>query len=192
MNVLRAPFLFLLIRFRGKWIYTAVLPALSAALVTLLVTMFAGSVRVLGGAGLFSKLLAVMPIAGGFFVAALTVILSQSNSVLQAGFTGTEKPNLASDGEPMSRQRFLALLFGYLSFGSFTISALVAGIDLIAPALVSMIRLDYWHIIKTITTFLVMFWSFQMFFCSLIGLFYLTDRLYRSSGVASFKRELPK
>lgn len=192
MNVLRAPFLFLFIRFRGKWIYTFVLPVIGGAVITLLVTLLSGSVPVLGNSGLFSKLLAVMPIAGGFFVAALTVILSQSNSVLQAGFTGAEKPYLSSDGEPMSRQRFLALLFGYLSFSSFTIAALVAGIDLMAPAIRSAVKIEYWSLLRTLTTFWVMFWSFQMFFCSLIGLFYLTDRLYRSSGVASFKRDLPK
>jgi hypothetical protein len=135
MNIARAPFLFLLIHFRGKWVYALILPAIASFATTVALASLNGSVRVLGGSGLFSKLLAVMPIAGGFFVAALTVILSQSNSLLQAGFTGVEKPYLKSDGEPMSRQRFLALLFGYLSFSSFTIAAIVSGVDLIAPAL---------------------------------------------------------
>jgi hypothetical protein len=150
-----------------------------------------GTVPVLGPSGLFSKLLSIMPIAGGFFVAALTVILSQSNSLLQAGFSGEDKPVLKADGEPMTRQRFLALLFGYLSFSSFSITALVAGTDLIAPSLTSQFDGKEWTTAKGSVTFFVLFWSMQMFSCSLIGLFYLTDRLYRAPGVAKFRKDLP-
>ena len=146
---------------------------------------------VLGSSGLFTKLLAIMPIAGGFFVAALTVILSQSNSVLQAGFVGENKPELPGEAEPLTRQRFLALLFGYLSFSSFSLAGVLAGTDFIGPALKTVITTDAWFYLKVVTTFAVLFWTVQMFCCSMIGLFYLTDRLYRSRGVSKFKRELP-
>lgn len=191
MNVLRAPFLFLLIRFQGKWAYVLVMPFLAAISATGFIMWLGPKVSVLGSSGLFTKLLAIMPIAGGFFVAALTVILSQSNSVLQAGFVGENKPELPGESEPLTRQRFLALLFGYLSFSSFSIAGVLAGTDFIGPALKTMSSADNWLYLKFATTFAVLFWTAQMFCCSMIGLFYLTDRLYRSGGVAKFKRELP-
>lgn len=180
-----------MIRFHGRWAYILVLPFITAFTLTALVVWLGAKVSVLGPSGLFTKLLAIMPIAGGFFVAALTVILSQSNSVLQAGFVGENKPVLDNDDEPMTRQRFLALLFGYLSFSSFTISGVLAGTDFIAPALRTLVEPELWLYTKVFTTFGVLFWTAQMFSCSMIGLFYLTDRLYRSSGVAKFKKDLP-
>jgi len=191
VNIFRAPFLFLMIRFHGRWTYILVLPLLAALVMTGLVVWLGDKVSVLGPSGLFTKLLAIMPIAGGFFVAALTVILSQSNSVLQAGFVGENKPVLENDNETMTRQRFLALLFGYLSFSSFTIAGILAGTDFIAPAIKTLIDPQPWLYIKVLTTFRVLFWTAQMFSCSMIGLFYLTDRLYRATGVAKFKKDLP-
>jgi hypothetical protein len=191
MNVLRAPFLFLLIRFQGRWAFILLVPLLLAASATGVIMWLGARVSVLGSSGLFTKLLAIMPIAGGFFVAALTVILSQSNSVLQAGFVGENKPELPGEAEPLTRQRFLALLFGYLSFSSFSLAGVLAGTDFIGPALKTVITTDAWFYLKVVTTFAVLFWTVQMFCCSMIGLFYLTDRLYRSSGVSKFKRELP-
>jgi hypothetical protein len=191
MNIFRAPFLFLMIRFQGRWTYILALPLLTALVLTALTVWLGSKVSVLGPSGLFTKLLAIMPIAGGFFVAALTVILSQSNSILQAGFVGDNKPVLVNDDEPMTRQRFLALLFGYLSFSSFTIAGILAGTDFIAPALRTLIEPSGWLYAKVLTTFGVLFWTSQMFWCSMIGLFYLTDRLYRSTGVAKFRKDLP-
>lgn len=192
MNVLRAPFLFLAIRFRGKASYIFVMPLILTLLSISVLFYFRSSIQVLGQSGLFSKLLAIMPIAGGFFVAALTVILSQSHSILQSNFSGSDKPSLKSDEEPMTRQRFLALLFGYLSFSSFSITGIVAGIDLIAPAFRLQFNQNSWDTVKFSTVFFVLFWTFQMFSCSLIGLYYLTDRLYRSNATATFRKELPK
>jgi hypothetical protein len=191
VNIFRAPFLFLMIRFQGRWTYILTLPLLAALVLTGLIMRLGSKLSVLGPSGLFTKLLAIMPIAGGFFVAALTVILSQSNSVLQAGFVGDNQPVLDKDNEAMTRQRFLALLFGYLSFSSFTIAGILAGTDFIAPALKTLIAPNAWLYAKVLTTFGVLFWTAQMFSCSMIGLFYLTDRLYRSTGVAKFRKDLP-
>lgn len=191
MNVLRAPFLFLLVRFPGRAAYVYIFPLAAAAALVTFVLKVGRNVPIAGTSGLLDKLSTIMPISGGFFIAALTVILTTNNPVMQGQFSGSTKPYLSSDGEPMNRQRFLALMFGYLSFSAFAITIIIISLSLFAPPIRYAFSIEAWMVCKMITVFGLTFWCSQMFTCSLIGLYYLTDRLYRSNEVATFRDSLP-
>jgi hypothetical protein len=128
---------------------------------------------------------------GGFFIAALTVIVSQDHPLLRETMNGSKKPYIPGEGEPLTRARFLSLLFGYLSFSSFLLMAVIFSVETLAPALRNDVGHIAWTIIKVASLGIIFFWLFHMFVATMIGLHYFSDRLYRSDGKAKFGKPLP-
>lgn len=192
MNIFKTPFLYLKVDFRHRILLSAVLPALLSFAVTGIIFLMEPNFTVIGNDGYFNSLTHVMTVAGGFFIASLSIILTSNQETLSATFIGRHVPVLKSDNEPLTRKRFLALLFGYLGFTSF----IVAGICLIASNFGKSFgshsfSLSY-QAAKFVTIFFVNFLTANIFLNSLIGFHYLVDRLNRADPKSGFSRELPK
>ena len=168
---------------RYSWCYPAVV-ALSSLLYIVLYQKFSGN----GPVGdifksivvALSALLQIMP---GFYIAALAAISTFNGPNMDTELSGASvKLRAWENGElserPLSRRRFLAYLFGYLSFLSLML--FIGGIVLlkINPT----VFLTFWptfaSVVNKIIFFFFLFFFSQMFILTLLGLFYLVDRIH--------------
>lgn len=191
MTIFFTPLKFLTVKYPGRFHHTFSIPLSVAALSMIAVFLYPKNIDILGDGGVFDKLSSILPVLGGFFIAALTVIVSQDHPLLREPMNGSKKPYLAGEKEPLTRVRFLSLLFGYLSFSSFSLMAIIFLIETMAPALRTDANRWVWAASKVAAISIMAFWLAHMFSATMIGLHYFSDRLYRSNDKASFRKPLP-
>ena len=186
--IFKTPFLFLTLDYPSRNIYVLYAPLTFASVITIILIVPPLQIPVLGLSGYFAFISSALPILGGFFVAALTVILSASNKVLNETMVGDSAPRIGSEKEPLTRVRFLALLFGYLSFSCFALFGIIGMVQLFGGKLSYFLGAVLLPI-KILTIWLITFWLSQAAVMTMIGLHYLTDRLYRADGKAKFRNK---
>jgi hypothetical protein len=143
-------------------------------------------IPVAGENGLLKLAIGLFTVAGGFFVAALTVLITNDHPTLNGYFIGDNVPSIAGEPEPLTRKRFLSLLFGYLSSCSFFI-VLICSIASLYSNFFKQFKEEAWlQAGMTILGFLFTAVCLQLFLMSLLGLHYLSDRLHRSDGRSRF------
>lgn len=118
-------------------------------------------------------------ILGGFFVSALTLVATSSTPGLLQPLTGSPPIRLRGQSRQITRQRFLALLFGYLAFSAFALYAIGFLAILVAPGVKAMTALALHPWLAGIFLALYDFWLIHLFVATLVGLYYFTDRLPR-------------
>lgn len=192
MRFFKTPFLFLRIRFRQRIVLSSVIPVLLSCLTCVGIALLEPNFNVIGANGLFDRLVNLMTVCGGFFVASLAIILTSNQNSLASTFVGTNVPTLDTDGEPLTRRRFLAILFGYLGFLSLIVAGITTGVSLIGQSSNFDTLSLYYVIAKYGSIFVVIFLVTNVFANSLVGLHYLIDRLNRSDQTSNFSKDLPK
>lgn len=185
LRVLVSPVTYLSIRHEAKrwsdWWY----PLFFAVLSTLLVLKFGSGGVVLGSDGLLSKLLVVTSVLPGFYIAALAAIAAFSRPDIDQLMpppvpTIVHKIGGQKNQIELTRRRFLAHLFAFLCFESLVL-LIICIFASIAGAAIAEVFPDWArHVLRIgfVFSLLIMFW--QMVFGTLLGLYYLGDRLYRS------------
>ncbi|MGX5799635.1 hypothetical protein ACWGS9_00105 [Bradyrhizobium sp. Arg314] len=141
----------------------------------------------LGILGKSSDLLSVLT---GFFVAALAAVATFGNAEMDEPMTGDDPVTLvdrAGNEDRLSRRRFLSYLFGYLALMS--IFAYVLGyvfyaaqtyfVGAVAPTWSGWSFIAFWLLYSLLLG--------NLLSNTLLGLFYLTDRIHRPNRVISFK-----
>lgn len=184
LKVLISSLTYLQIRHEAKrwadWGY----PLVFATLSTYLVLCYGQAGAIAGQNGLLSKLLIVSSVLPGFYIAALAAIATFSRpdiDELMPAPTPTIVHKIGGQKNEieLTRRRFLTHLFAFLCFESLAVMvvcmfALLVG----APILVIFIDpVAYGIKIGFVFLVLLMFW--QMILVTLLGLYYLGDRLYR-------------
>jgi len=129
--------------------------------------------------GFLSSLQSLFAILGGFFVSALTLISTSSSTALSQPLAGTPPVRLKGEALPLTRQRFLALLFGYLAFSAFALYALGFMAIFLAPGMKTMIAPAMYKWVSALFLLGYNFWLSHLFVSTMIGLYYFTDRLQR-------------
>lgn len=125
----------------------------------------------------FDVLISFLQTLPGFYLAALAVIASFNNDFLD-DLTYGEGP-IDSNNEEMSRRRFLTNCIAYLAVLSMVligISSLIKYID----AINVLLKIDNYQMIISIGTASYVFLLLQLFFITLLVLYYLGDRLHRA------------
>lgn len=192
IRILRSPFTFLFVKYPGGIALAWVIPAVLSVAVVGLVLALGIDVPVTGDDGILKAAVSLFTVAGGFFVAALTVLVTNDHKILNAYFVGENKPYIKGEREELTRKRFLSLLFGYLSFASFSIVVFCLLIGVYADFFVSLQKGILRFCLSYIGGFIAAFVAFQLFLLSMVGLHYLTDRLHRSDGRSKFSVTPPK
>ncbi|ATW02359.1 hypothetical protein [Sphingorhabdus sp. YGSMI21] len=191
MKIFNAPFNYYRLVYKGKLTHDLLIPLCMAMPAGFLILGIPGEAQILGENGLFDKFTQFLPILGGFYIAALTVILTQDHKALKSKIIGSNAPKLPSDGESLTRARFLAILFGYLSFASFFLFLLIISVETLAPGFSKILPAGVQYISKISVVLIVLFLLSQIFVATMIGLYYMSDRLYRSDQQASFRKKIP-
>lgn len=132
-----------------------------------------------GAGGLLGSLQNLFAILGGFFVSALTLVATSATPGLLQPLAGYPPVKLAYERAPLTRQRFLGLLFGYLAFSSFALYAIGFLAMLLAPGMKSLLPSAFHIWVSGFFLIAYNFWLSHLFVSTLIGLYYFTDRLQR-------------
>lgn len=182
------PLRYVLIRHRAKVLYDLLLPAATSFGLTALLVFSAKPTPVFGSDGYLASLQNLLTILGGFFIAALTLITTADMPILREPVGGLRPPTLPSESAPLSRKRFLAYLFGYLSTSSFILVGVTVVANLAAPDIAAIVPSAAHRALKA--TFLAgfNFWLGHVFVATLLGMFYFTERLQMSDGRARVGR----
>src|SRR5262249_16773566 len=86
----------------------------------------------------------------------------------------------------LTRRQFLCFLFGYLAFLTLLISIGAIAVNIVRPSLISLIVAKHWAVyLKFGSLFLFLFVFWNLVTTTLVGLFYLTDRMHRPSSTWS-------
>lgn len=178
MSPLLSPLRFLAIRHGHYVAYNVVLPGLLGSAATALIMLWPEFGSLTGSDGLLASLQNPLAIVGGFFVAALTLIVSDGNVRLKAMMGGSKPPTL--DGQPLNRRRFLAYLFGYLAFSSFALVGMGLVGELMAAGARVLFPENTLIFVKIVCIAFYSFWLAHLIVSTLLGLYYFTERLHQS------------
>ena len=176
MFTLLTPLRYLTIRHRAKLLYDVLLPLALATGVTWLLLGWSKPTPVFGNDGFVAQLQTLLTILGGFFIAALTLVTTDRNPILQEPVGGIAPPRLPGEQAPLNRRRFLAYLFGYLAFSAFVLVAAGVMANLIAPQAGPELAPAVKPYLKGAFVLVFSFWLAHVFVATLLGLFYFTER----------------
>lgn len=156
-----------------------VLPLIGAVALTGLVVFLPNAPSAFGPAGYIVGLQNLYAILGGFFVAALTLVATADSKSLSSRLAGFPATTFGTETAPITRRRFLCLLFGYLAFSSFALYVIGFFAGMLAPSFGAILgdQASWW--LSLVFLGLYNFWLCHTFVATLVGLYYFTDRLQR-------------
>lgn len=145
---------------------------------------FWDGVNLYGDDGILSKLMAFCQTLPGFFLAGLSVIATFSKvDIDQLLPAPTPKVKVEVRGTvneiELTRRRFLCMLFAFLTVESLLLAILPIFALALAPVLSNCIPAPYGFISSLLFFFAFLFTFFQMLTATMLGLYYLGDRLHQ-------------
>lgn len=177
MQVLFAPFLWLKITYPGKWVYDWLLPLLVGVLASYARYSFGSSMILVGDRGLVEHVLDLLLILTGFFIAALGVVSTIRGHEIDRIMIGEHRAEL--HGVPVTRRRYLSLLFGYLALSSLLLYLLGSLAEMICVPMKAAMPLWSWGPLGITFSGLFVGAFSNIILATMIGLYYLSDRLFR-------------
>lgn len=184
LKVLISPLTYLQIRHEAKrwadWGYPAVFTLASSYLIL----KHAPAGAIAGQDGLVSKLLIVSSVLPGFYIAALAAIATFNRPDIDELMPAPAPTIVHRIGGQkneiqLTRRRFLTHLFAFLCFESLAVMVTCMFASLVGPSILVSFLVPVAYCIKVGSVFLLLLMFWQMIFGTLLGLYYLGDRLYR-------------
>lgn len=141
--------------------------------------------NIFGENGLIDSINGLLGLLIGFYIASLAAVATFQNENLDKEIQGEKAllENIRGGSkyfEELTRRRFLCLLFGYCSFISIFLFLLGVFIKLFSDVFVLIIYSEYHFFLVILFLALYMFVFFNLIVTTLLGLYYLTDRIHRS------------
>lgn len=177
------PFSYLSIKHEYKWIMDWVFPGVLAIVTAVLLFLFRHSINIYGGSGVISRILGFVQNLPGFYIAALAAIATFGrtdidNMIPKPTPTIMEVRAGEKNEIPLTRRRFLCMMFAFLTAESVVII-------LVSIAALS-IASDYagkasegFKIFSGGAFVVFVFFFYQMLIATFWGLFYLGDRIHQ-------------
>ncbi len=170
------PFSYLRIKHEDKWIYDWLIPALTTALTMLWLYYFVPLENLGGENGLVNGIVGFVSNLPGFFIAALAAVATFNKNDIDQLMANPPKIEIIHHGHPlmieMTRRRFLCVLFSYLTAVSIFLT--VGGkIGLACEVTSDFVEIASW---SGVVLFMFVFW--QMLIATVLGLYYLGERLH--------------
>ncbi|HEY4344421.1 MAG TPA: hypothetical protein VGN05_08740 [Parvibaculum sp.] len=181
------PLDYLRVRHEAKFKYDYGYPLAFATLtvgVSLLVPI---QVNVFGNDGLIKIISGLIGILAGFFIASLAAIATFNNAGMDRVMPGQPPVlDVTVRGRKaqlqLTRRRFLSLLFGYLSMLSIFLYLIGEVSRVIAPDVVRSLQSNWILLLRTTFLFLYMCVFANLLVTTLLGLFFMSDRIHRSDS----------
>ncbi|MFD2114095.1 hypothetical protein [Thiorhodococcus fuscus] len=141
-------------------------------------------VPLFGEKGLISIFTGLLQILVGFYIAALAAVATFDREGMDLPMQGEpfvlrERHNGPVTPVPLTRRRFLSMMFGYLAFLSFGLYFLGAGAELLAENFRAIIPSAWQWLTRDVFIFSYLFSTSNLLVTTLLGLHYLSDRIHR-------------
>jgi hypothetical protein len=132
-----------------------------------------------GPSGIVTGVSSLIQVLVGFYVATLAAVATFPTSSL-------DQPTnrITLNRKALMRRRFLAYLFGYLALLSLFLFVALLFRPLVHGLLGQLADVSVQKWIRLVLVFIYQFVFWQMVFVTLLGLYYLTDRIHRSNDEA--------
>lgn len=177
--MLLSPLKYLVIRHPFKRTWDFVYPAISTLIVIAVIYVFPKIENIFGVSNSYiTGLTSILVVLGGFFVASLTLVATAPSAVLDTPLLGHPQITIGRSERVLSRRAFLCYLFGYLSFSCFCLVMIGYFATLVAPGLNAnqfVKAHQRWFELPFVAAYT--YWVFQVFFATLVGLYYFSERL---------------
>lgn len=174
-----------------KWMYPSILTILSI----IYIYIYPTEINFQGKDSWIAAIFSCLQVLPGFYIAALAAIATFPNINLDRALDGDEvSVYLSEDGVMqqvvLTRRRLLCFTFGYLSFSSIILLLLCSWIQLATPTLLISTALNKALDVLTVNFYInqstidlimlsiILFIFYQIICATLLGLFYLTDRIH--------------
>lgn len=197
LSILVRPLDYLRIRHDAKVVLDWWVPLVAAAVITSLLLLTERS-QLLGDRGLIAGFNGLLQVLTGFYIAALAAVATFQKSGIDELMAGNPPRLLITvRGEDreirLTRRRFLCLMFGYLAFLSLFMYLGGLFANLLAPDLVARLPLALHKPIALLGTFLYTLVGSNLVVTTLVGLYYMSDRIHRpdSSLGSSVEQDRP-
>lgn len=178
-----SPLRYLRIRHEAKWVYDLLLPLILSTSSVIVLFCIPSRPPFFGEVGIVTYVSEILKFLSPFYIAALAAVATFDSESIKASFEGRQ-PYIIENyrGEPkrteLNRRQFLSLAFGYLAL----VSLLMYFIGYIAWII--SINTSYSGNLLLISKIIFAFAYLTVFFniltTTMLGLFYLSDRLHRS------------
>lgn len=177
---LTRPLSYLKIKHDDKWIYDWMVPLLFTLASILIATKLIGLDGVTNDGGLIDNIVQFISNLPGFFIAALAAVATFNKDDIDKTMDNPPRIEIIAHGNvrmiEMTRRRFLCVLFSYLT----AISIFIVIFTRMALAIEYGADNDYFAWIG-VTLFFFIFW--QMITATVLGLYYLGERLHTPQSV---------
>lgn len=177
------PFAYLLIEHPSKWQMDWLLPGILSAISILITIFLLPDINIYGDSGVISRVLGFVQNLPGFYIAALAAIATfgrtDIDNVLPAPTpTITEQREGVQDRIPLTRRRFLCMMFAFLTAES----VVLVLFSILVLSVAGHIQIEHAASAKVLSHlffFGYLFALYQMILATFWGLFYLGDRIHR-------------
>lgn len=170
------PFSYLNIKHEDKWIYDWLLPLFFTIITCTIILLCIPIKNVTNSDGLISELTSFVSNLPGFFIAALAAVATFNKNDIDELMSNPPKIEILHHGNPMmiemTRRRFLCVLFSYLT----AISIFIVLFTRISLSITFSTEVD--SIASWLGTFTYFFFVWQMLLATVLGLYYLGERLH--------------
>lgn len=186
MHQLFTPLAYLRIEHPVKRKFDTWYTAGAAALGTCFVMVLPVRVAFAGTGGILDLMTPIFGVLAGFFFAALTAISSMASPHMDDFFDGVqaELPNEhdnTPDGRALTRRRFLAYLFGYLTWASLALYLCGTVIQIAEAGLLQVIPTSFQTVAYVGAVALYFTVVSHVLITCLLGVHFLTDRVVRQT-----------
>lgn len=177
---------FLRVKHQFAAVYTYWYPAIATGCTIGLLFFLARSINAYGPTGLLNQLSPFLAVFAPFFLAALAAIATFSGpAFMDESFQMASPVTLEFAGElgviepqDVTPRHFLSLLFGYCCVVSLALFLLSVLVPILAPNVAYMFG-DYAELFGWVFLSLYLFLFFQIVLLTLLGIYYLSDKVHR-------------
>ena len=159
---------------RSKVLIDFVLPCAAGLGAALLSVWYPALIPIRGANGVVTSIGGLLQTLVGFYVAALAAVAAFGNPSLDQPTLG-----ITIGKEVLLRRRFLALLFGYLSFVAMALYVVSVFSSIPEAVVASVASVNAKAALRFSCWFLYFGFFAQMLSVTLFGLYYLVDRIHR-------------
>ncbi len=169
------PLRYLFIRHDIKIRFDLFWPAILTIATVMLLYFLPKPPLLMGDAGVLKSMRDLIALLAAFFVAALAAVATFARDTLDKPMEGTS-PTL--DGKELTRRQFVSYLFGYLAFLAFALFFTIIFAQILVPSLWVWFAPDTMWWIKGIFGTLFVFASWNMAITTLLGIYFLVERVH--------------
>ncbi len=188
LSRLLRPLDYIRIKHPEKLRYDLIYPFLMTIFIIGTLAILPKPVRLLGPGGLLGAIVELLQMLTGFYIASLAAIATFKKAGMDQAMPG-DTPTLKTTSrgkiriDQLTRRRFLCLMFGYLAFVSVLLYFVGKGAVIFNANMHLLLPETIYVFVKWIFITSYLFAASHLIITTLLGLYYMVDRIHRTDGL---------